>query len=123
MRISLTGGDRLAVEERKGEGEERTRGLLRKLGPWLGKRIRGLGRGEKERGMGFPLGPEQEERMACWAKLLLGLRKCEGGFGAFGPKQKKGRFPFFFSFVLFYFYFFISKSFQSSFKSILKKIF
>ena len=118
MRISLTGGDRLAVEERKGEGEERTRGLLRKLGPWLGKRIRGLGRGEKERGMGFPLGPEQEERMACWAKLLLGLRKCEGGFGAFGQNRRRGDFPFSFLFFCFLFIFFISKSFQSSFKSI-----
>ena len=66
-----------------------------------------LGRGEKERGRGFPLGPEQEERMARWAKLLLGLRKCEGGFRAFRPKQKKGRFPFFFSFVFFSLFFLI----------------
>ena len=111
MRISLTGGDWLAVEERKGEGEERTRGLQRKLGPELARRIRGLGRatgqerggslgrGEKEKGRGFPLGPEQEEE---WA---------------FGPELRKGE-----VFLFFFFIFLFQKVFKTHFKILFKSV-
>ena len=84
----------------EGEGKK-----LRAASHWAGCPT--VGRGAKKGGEGIG----RAGLSCCWA---------------FGPKQKKGRFPFFFSFLLFFFFlfllfFFYSKVISSPFfKSVLK---
>jgi hypothetical protein len=96
MRISLIGGDRLAVEERKGEGV------------WAVVRRKGGGV--------FHLGQSKKRGWRAGLSCCWACGNVREGLEPSGQNRRRGDFPFsflFFSFVLFLFFLF-----QSLFKAV-----